>query len=458
MIADRADVVWRVLRAEGLRAVLDRILDRLAEAKRRRSFPPLRHGRQIAGDPGSGLTWPVLTLAAAAPAMRLGGVQAQLLDRLEIEELRHPTALLYPERQAWRLELSGGSVRGALLLPREGVAAAWLERDPGLERAVDWAAAQTRARTLHVEGLAGPSFASLLRLGRDGLRLILAVHDFSLYCPRPHLLEKPDLRFCHYSRDRERCARCLRQDQATSAVDPERWRALGRELLLQAAAVVFPSDFLRRAHEQLFSPLPSARLHVIAPAAAAVAPSWRPEPARQVRHVACVGWMHSHKGTGLFEEVLRLLGSLARRGVRFSAYGGGDPDLLRRLRRLGVVVRGYYRRGRLPELLVRDRVDLAVLPSIVPESYGLVLDECRMAGVRVLAFDCGALGERIREGGGGLLVELSSGAQGVAEALRQVLAGQARVEPWAGPPAPSAGAGPTCERWLALYRELDTES
>jgi len=101
-------------------------------------------------------------------------------------------------------------------------------------------------------------------------------------------------------------------------------------------------------------------------------------------------------------------------GLRWSAYGGGDPELLARLRRLPVRVRGYYRSGTLPRLLRRDGVDLALLLSIVPESYNLVLDECAAAGVPVVAFDLGAVGERLRSG---QLVPLAEGAEGIVRAM-----------------------------------------
>src|SRR5258708_7745633 len=74
----------------------------LAGARRRRSFRP-------AAAPPPGFRTAVLNLAAAAPAPRLGGVQAQLLWRLAAEAAERPVALLYPEPAAagggYRLEL-----------------------------------------------------------------------------------------------------------------------------------------------------------------------------------------------------------------------------------------------------------------------------------------------------------------------------------------------------------------
>src|SRR5436305_1042557 len=267
----------RVLRAEGLPALRDRLSDRWREHSRRLSF-------RAAGSPLSLPASPVLNLLSTAPTPRLGGLQAQLLHRLENEGEHRPLALLYPEPGAWRLEVAAAGRRLSLTLaggaPLSPVALA----DPAFERAVLRAAGEVGARALHVEGLAALPLASLLALHRQGLALVLSVHDFSLFCPRPHLLESPELRFCGYSRNRERCARCLAVDWPVPPGFQEERRQLARELLTAAAAGVYPSDFLRRRHLELFPGLAAERQRVVEPPgpAAAVAPPAAGE--RRVRH------------------------------------------------------------------------------------------------------------------------------------------------------------------------------
>jgi glycosyltransferase involved in cell wall biosynthesis len=116
--------------------------------------------------------------------------------------------------------------------------------------------------------------------------------------------------------------------------------------------------------------------------------------------------------------------------------------------------RGYYRAGALPRLLRQHRIDLALLLSIVPESYGLTLDECWEAGVPVIAFDHGAVGERVRAQGGGMLVPLADGWRGVLGVLSEVLNGR-----WSGTAPVAATERPSSTRHAALahlrlYREL----
>jgi glycosyltransferase involved in cell wall biosynthesis len=180
-----------------------------------------------------------------------------------------------------------------------------------------------------------------------------------------------------------------------------------------------------------------------------------PGPLRGLRRLALVGGAQAHKGAEVLAAVVERLAGDGR-GLAFTVYGGGEAALLRRLRRLpGVAVRGYYPAGALPGLLRRDRIDLALLLSIVPESYSLALSECRLAGVPVLAFDHGAVADRLRAEGGGLLVDLAAGAAGVAEGVAAIARGEAAVPPLAaGLDLEADAAGRVADRWLALYREL----
>ncbi len=439
----------RVLRAEGLPALRDRLSDRWRERSRRLSF-------RAAVTPCDLPANPVLNLLSTAPIPRLGGLQAQLLSRIESEAERRPLALLYPEPGAWRLEVTAGDRRLSLTLaggaPPSPVALA----DEAFEQAVTRAAGEVRAQALHVEGLAAVPLASLLALHRRGLKLVLSVHDFSLFCPRPHLLESPDLRFCGYSREPGRCARCLAQDWPLAPGFQEERRALARELLLAAAAVVYPSDFLRRRHLELFPGIPARRQRVIEPPGPldnGQPPALPISSERPVRHVAYIGSFLPHKGALVFEEVVRRMPPADFPDLRWSAYGGGDPDLLLRLRRLPRTrVRGYYRAGSLIDHLRRDGVDLALLLSIVPESYSLALSECLTAGVPVVAFDHGAIAERLRRHGGGLLVEPEAGAAGIAATVTARIQGL-RI-PGESPPLETPSAWETARAFADLYQEL----
>lgn len=430
----------RVLRGEGVRAAVDRARDRLDEWRDAR--------RPAAASPGTLGRADVLDVLATPAVARLGGVPLQLRDRLRHESLRRPSVLLSPAGAGFRLEHRHGGVRRALEWPAARLAAPALE-DPAFEDAVARGLAESGARVLHFEGVAGVPPSSALRSSAHAARLVVSVHDFGPFCPRPHLWEATAERFCSFSTDEGRCHACLARDFDLPRGFEGSWRAAMGALLARADALVFPSEELQGAWRALLPSLDAARQQVIAPGVEPPRVDPRP-PGGVVRHAAFVGAVTAPKGAHLVPGIARAVSDV----LRVSALGGGELAALRALRaEPGVDVRGYYRAGTLPRILRERSVDVALVLSLVPESHGLTLDECWRAGVPVIAFDHGAVAGRVRRHGGGLLVPLADGAVGVAALLRALVSGARAL-----PTAPGADALSTpaaaADAHLALYRRL----
>lgn len=212
------------------------------------------------------------------------------------------------------------------------------------------------ARTVHVEGTSGADIAELLRLIDDGIDVFVSVHDVSL-------LAEP----------------------------------LAPQLLAGAKRLIFPSDFLLETYRRRFG---LASAEVIEPG---VPPSNRRTAGRGV---AFAGSVKEHKGAHLLPQIAH--------GTALHVFGGGDEALFRDLRgHPNLILHGYYRAGRLPSLLARHGVGLVVLPSIVEESFSLVLSEAWQTGAAVAAFDRGAPAERIRAHGGGWVAQDADGLAGI---------------------------------------------
>ncbi len=115
-----------------------------------------------------------------------------------------------------------------------------------------------------------------------------------------------------------------------------------------------------------------------------------------------------------------------------------------------IEIHGYYRAGELPLLLTRHEIGLVIVPSIWPETFGLVISEAWRAGAAVVSFDLGAPADRIREQGGGWLAPLESGAAGLAAIIERWRAGELRAEIPTELPRPVDAARAHVE----LYRRL----
>ena len=207
-----------------------------------------------------------------------------------------------------------------------------------------------------------------------------------------------------------------------------------REFLGGAAALVFPSSYLRDHYG-----LPG---EVIEPGLS-VAPA--PSPA-QGRAIAFAGAVQRHKGGHLLPAIAT---ALQKRGETLHVFGRGDGDLLRTLRAMkNVRVHGYYAAGTLPLLLQKHGIGLVLVPSIVPEAFCLTISEAWAAGAAVAAFDLGAQGERIRRLSGGWVAPLESGAEGIVQLINRYFS-----EP-AGIPTNIPNSEQSANAYLDLYRRL----
>jgi len=375
-----------VIRGEGIRSALRRGSDRTSDAIHAAAW-------RANGAFSANAEFDVLNVAASGMSPRLGGVQTQLVTRIHAERKLRNVAVLEP---------------GVLhrFAPRHHTRSVAKDLASGIREAI----AITGAKTVHFEGMHNVPLEVALRLIDSGVDVIVSVHDFSLFCARPHLLEEPAGHFCFYSHDLDRCLRCLRQTWDVENDAQLTRRSLARELLNSAKGLIFPSQFLLDQHRRLFS-LPELAAEVIEPGVQA--PAIRTDA--NARAIAFAGSVKRHKGAHLLPDLARLLPD-----IDIHIFGGGDEDLLRSMRAIpNISVHGYYRHGALPTLLARHRIGLVVVPSIVPESFGLVISESWIAALPVVAFDLGAQAERIRQFGGGWIAPLERGVVGLVEIVER---------------------------------------
>ena len=86
-----------------------------------------------------------------------------------------------------------------------------------------------------------------------------------------------------------------------------------------------------------------------------------------------------------------------------------------------VFVTGAFRPEEATTLIQAQCADLALLPSIGPETWCYALSDAWRAGLRVAAFDIGAPAARIRSTGRGFLLPLGLSASAINDALLAAL-------------------------------------
>lgn len=284
-------------------------------------------------------------------------------------------------------------------LPMKGSADEIRARSEALAAAI----AGTRSTVLHVHSpVFGPD-AITRAVRTTGAGLTLTLHDHALVCENYELLEGGS-RYCGIPMDLERCDRCLKATRGRAPGALTDWRATMARLSEATDAVVAPSrsvaEHAIRIHPGIRNRVRHIPWGVPAPRAHRARPATETGPLR----IAIVGVLAPVKGVSRLPV---LLSASRHLDVEWHLFGATEGASLAAVRNAAprVLVHGAYRRSVLAERLVAAGCHVVLLPSIGAESFSLTLSEVTAAGFPVLGSDLGALGERIREGDLGWVVD-----------------------------------------------------
>jgi hypothetical protein len=175
----------------------------------------------------------------------------------------------------------------------------------------------------------------------------------------------------------------------------------------------------------------------------------RPAASGQVR-LAHVGGQSAHKGYHLLQAALKhgAFRNLVLTVVDHGRVGG--PERREVWGETPVRFVGKTAQEQMSSFYAEQDVLLA--PSIWPESYGLVTREALGCGLWVVAGDRGAIGEDVRPGVNGFVVDVST-PQALYDTLAAIDADAVRYQQ-PPPPTPLRGAKAQAAELLELYRTL----
>jgi len=273
---------------------------------------------------------------------------------------------------------------------------------------------------IHVHHLAGFSdrMSDFVRAVSQeaGVAFDVTLHDYVAVCPRITLIDRSEL-YCGEP-DIVTCERCIAQSGSPFG-HPHvwDWRERHARLLKQARKIFVPSaDTARRMKRYLpgldFVVRPHPE-HLPGPARAET--PWPPPPPG-VRRIALLGAIGPHKGSVLLVDVVRAT-AVHKLPLEFVLVGYSDRD--DELKNLGVKITGPYEEGQGASLLAAVGADLVWFASVWPETYSYTLSDAFSANVMPVAFDLGAMADRMRDAGFGriLPLELLLDPEGVAVTL-----------------------------------------
>jgi GT2 family glycosyltransferase/glycosyltransferase involved in cell wall biosynthesis len=267
-----------------------------------------------------------------------------------------------------------------------------------------------------------------------GIPYAVTLHDFFYGCPRVTLLDGGDV-YCGIP-PAAKCTACIRQSGSHEllhrSLEPfartgEVWRAKWGALLRDAFQVIAPSHDTAARYGTLFPGLRvDVKPHFAPPAENA--PKRRVAASGGARlRVAVPGAIGRQKG-------VRPLVDLARHCSRWeddiTLVVVGHTDRDSELEAFGnVSLAGGYEPARANAALCRSGCKVALFLSIFPETFSYTLSEALEAGMVPVAYDFGAIGERLRALGVGELVPPGCPPEMLVAAIRRARAGRVTLPP-----------------------------
>jgi glycosyltransferase involved in cell wall biosynthesis len=268
------------------------------------------------------------------------------------------------------------------------LASLWMHQagGPGPLRAAMAAVLDRGYDVLHFHNVSLAGGPAVLGLGRADLRL-LTLHDYWFVCPT-HLLWKNGERAC----DRPTCLGCTLR--ARRPPQPWRWGEARERALSHVDAVLAPSAWSASEHRRRGFPLAIDVLPLFSRFPAAARRSTPPSRPRFLY----AGRLTASKG-------VRLLVELFARLPQYDLVLVGDGELAAPLASAYATCPNLRFVGTLGAEDLASHYAAAtatIMPSLAPESFGLVAVESFAFGTPVITLDPGASGDLVRESGAGI--------------------------------------------------------
>jgi GT2 family glycosyltransferase len=251
----------------------------------------------------------------------------------------------------------------------------------------------------HFLGLDPRVIAMVQRLG---VPIDTYIHDYSWVCPRVTMIDGSGT-YCGEP-SISHCQRCVSRHGSNlpESISVAALRRRSAKWLRASRRVIAPSQDTAARLRRYIPDLPID----VEPHETFIARNQQPTPpvAGERVRVAIIGAIGHHKG---YKVLLDCARDAARRrlDLEFVVIGYSEDD--QRLMRSGrITLTGRYRDSEVGHLLRREGAQVVFLPSVWPETWCYTLSHAIASGLPVVAFDIGAMGERLRAEGCGTLLPL----------------------------------------------------
>ncbi len=245
------------------------------------------------------------------------------------------------------------------------------------------------------------------------LNASITIHDLYPICPSINMLYKMES-YCEIKKEKN-CSECLKYKVGLQNDILLEWQKDWKELFSAFKMIITPSNDTKKRIEKVY---PKLKIKVIEHGIDfSKNEDKKTLDNKKEFHIAFVGVVSVHKGGNILKKLIHMN---TNSNLVIHQFGYSEFEELRKNKK-NYFYHDKYKREELPKLLEENNIDLICSFSIWPETYSYTLTEEIACKVPVLAFDIGAVGDRIKTNKIGWTVPLETSSEKIYSKIKEIL-------------------------------------
>ena len=264
----------------------------------------------------------------------------------------------------------------------------------------------------HIHHLIGNYFDLFDALKEKKVYTIITLHDYYSVCLRINKIYK-NVEYCN-NPDLMTCATCMENKEITikrNIIIVKKWQEYWHKYLKQCDYIICPSEAAKIEINKLYS---DVDIRVIEHGIDIKKKKSNIEIDGN-NNIAFVGAIGIHKGSNILRELVK-----NKKASRIKIHLFGKLDIPMNSYK-NFINHGRYIREELPKLLNKNDIKIVCLFSTWPETYSYTLTEAVASGIPVIAFDFGAIAERIKKYNLGWTIPINSNTDEIIGKINEIL-------------------------------------
>lgn len=263
---------------------------------------------------------------------------------------------------------------------------------------------------LHVHHFLFQTFDAIDVAKERNIYSVITLHDLYMICPSINMVYK-DI-YCEYDKEKD-CSKCLNMRYGVNSNIIENWRNTCYSVLKRFDKIIVPSENTKKQFKRVYEDL---NTEIVEHGVNIIEIKETNSDNKEIFDIAFVGAMAIHKGSNILKSLIRENNNPK---IRIHLFGKSEDEFLKKNRK-NYINHGTYTRGELPQLLVKNNIDLVCMFTTWPETYSYTLTESYMAKVPVLTFDIGAVGDRVKADNLGWTIDFTTDSNKILKKINEI--------------------------------------